>query len=363
MAIRVGGVSGGGTRVGSIRVGLIGAGNISTTHARAVHAIPGGEVVAVYGRDPQKVQALCGEFGAAPYADLDAFLSHRPMEMVIIGSPSGMHAEQGIAAARRELHVLVEKPIDIHVAAASALIDECAKAGVKLGVLFQDRGKPGIRKLKQAIDDGILGKVLLVDARMKWYRPPEYYSGSNWRGTWVLDGGGALMNQGIHTVDLLLWLFGDVKSVRARAAAVLHKIPVEDTALALLEFSSGALGVLQATTAAYPGYPRRLEVTGAEGTVILEGDQLISADVRTSQPSLIADNAVVHSAAASSPVVSDFRAHQFIIEDFISAIQRDKVPICDGRQGLRSLELVERIYKESGNTTPEARSKLTAQAR
>lgn len=350
-------------RVGSLRVGLIGGGNISTTHARAVRAIPGGEVVAVYGRDPQKTQALCDEFGTAPYAALDAFLSHRPMDMVIIGSPSGVHAEQGIAAARRGLHVLVEKPIDINTAAASALIDECAKAGVKLGVLFQDRGKPGIRKLKQYIDDGILGKILLVDARMKWYRPPEYYSSSSWRGTWALDGGGALMNQGIHTVDLLLWLFGDVKSVRARTAAVLHEIAVEDTALALLEFSSGALGVLQATTAAYPGYPRRLEVTGVEGTMILEGDQLISADLRTPRQSFVADDVVVHSAAASSPVVSDFRAHQCIIEDFIAAIQRDKIPICDGRQGLRSLELVERIYKESGNSPLEARSKLTAQAR
>jgi predicted dehydrogenase len=347
----------------AIRVGLIGGGNISNTHARAVHAIPGGEVVAIYGRDAQKVRALGGEYGAAPYADLQAFVAHRPMEMVIIGGPSGLHAEQGIAAARRGLHVLVEKPIDIKTERADALIEECGKAGVQLGVLFQDRCKPGIRQLKQLIDDGILGKILLVDARMKWYRPPEYYSGSRWRGTWVLDGGGALMNQGIHTVDLLLWLFGDVASVRARTVAVLHEIQVEDTALALLEFSSGAFGVLQATTAAYPGYARRLEVTGSEGTVILEGDQILAADLRTPQDVLVSEGVVERSSAASSPVVSDFRAHQRVIEDFIAAVRQDATPVCDGRQGRRSLELVERIYKDAGNSMPARGSKQTAQAR
>src|ERR1700687_633482 len=346
-----------------IRVGLIGGGNISHPHARAVRAIAGGEVVAVYGRDPQKVQACSGEYGAAAYDDLNGFLGHRPMEMVIIGSPSGLHAEQGVAAARRGLHVLVEKPIDIKTERADGLIEECSKAGVKLGVLFQDRGKRGIGKLKQLIDDGILGKILLVDARMKWYRPPEYYSGSRWRGSWALDGGGALMNQGIHTVDLLLWLFGDVTNVRARTAAVLHEIEVEDTGLALLEFSSGALGVLQATTAAFPGYARRLEVTGTEGTAILEGDHLIAADLRTPQDTLMSEEVGEPSAAASSPVGRDFRAHQRLLEDFIAAIGQNTTPLCDGREGRRSLELVERIYQDSGNSMFAGRSKLTAQAR
>src|SRR5439155_24434699 len=136
-------------------------------------------------------------------------------------------------------------------------------------------------RLKQLINDGALGRLLLADARVKWYRPPEYYSGSSWRGTWALDGGGALMNQGIHTVDLLLWLLGNVVSLRARTATLLHRIETEDTALALLEFANGALGFLEATTAAYPGYPRRLELTGVEGTIVLEHDRIVVADLKS----------------------------------------------------------------------------------
>lgn len=346
----------------AIRVGLIGGGNISNTHANAVRAIRGGEVVAVYGRDARKVQALSDNQGAAAYTDLNTFLTHRPMEIVIIGSPSGLHAEQGIAAARCGLHVLVEKPIDIKSERADALIAECRKAGVKLGVLFQDRCKPDIRKLKQLIDDGILGKILLVDARMKWYRPQEYYSASRWRGTWELDGGGALMNQGIHTVDLLLWLFGDATNLQARTGTIAHDIEVEDAALALIEFSSGALGVLQATTAAYPGYARRLEVTGSEGTMILEGDELIAADLRAAPAGLTLNAARERSVAASSPVVSDFSAHQRVIEDFIRAIEQDTAPACDGWQGRRSLDLVERIYKDALNFEASGHSERTAQA-
>jgi len=331
-----------------IRAGLIGAGNISETHARALRAIPGAEVAAVCGANAEKVGRLCREYGGAAYHDFQAFLAHRPMEMVIIGSPSGMHAEQGIAAARQGLHVLTEKPIDTSVERADALISACEQAGVKLGVIFQDRFKPDLRRLKQLIAEGLIGKPILVDARVKWYRPPEYYSQSRWRGTRGLDGGGALINQGVHTVDLLLWLLGDVVKVQARTAAMLHQIETEDTALALLEFSSGALGQLQATTAAYPGYPRRVEITGSKGTIILEQDRIVAINLRTPYQGPISSEVADQNPSTSSPVVSDIRGHQSAIEDFILAIEKDMTPACDGREGRKSLALVEAIYKASG---------------
>ena len=331
-----------------IRAGLIGAGNISETHARALRAIPGAEVAAVCGANAEKVGRLCREYGGAAYHDFQAFLAHRPMEMVIIGSPSGMHAEQGIAAARQGLHVLTEKPIDTSVERADALISACEQAGVKLGVIFQDRFKPDLRRLKQLIAEGLIGKPILVDARVKWYRPPEYYSQSRWRGTRGLDGGGALINQGVHTVDLLLWLLGDVVKVQARTAAMLHQIETEDTALALLEFSSGALGQLQATTAAYPGYPRRVEITGSKGTIILEQDRIVAINLRTPYQNPISSEVADQNPSTSSPVVSDIRGHQSAIEDFILAIEKDTAPVCDGREGRKSLALVEAIYKASG---------------
>ena len=333
----------------TIHIGLIGGGNISETHARAARAMAGVEIAAIYGTNADKVAALGQEHGAKPYTDFDAFLAHRPMDMVAIGSPSGLHAAQGIAAAQRGLHVLTEKPIDISTQRADALIEAAERAGVKLGVMFQDRVKPGFIELRKWISTGIMGKVLLAEARVKWYRPPEYYSSSRWRGTLALDGGGALINQAVHTVDLLLWLLGDVVRVQARTATVLHAIETEDTAAAILEFASGALGVLQATTAAYPGYPRRLEITGSEGTVILEQDHILAVNLRHAPAGMSAGGAPDANQSASSAVVSDFRGHQALFEDFVRAIEQDKVPICDGREGRRSIALVEAIYRAARN--------------
>jgi len=328
----------------TIHIGLIGGGNITETHARAARAIPGVEIPAIHGTNPEKIARLCREHGGTPYQDFDAFLQHRPMDLVIIGSPSGLHATQGIAAVRHGLHVLTEKPIEISTARADALIEAAKQSHVQLGVIFQDRMKPHIRQLKSWLDQGLLGRPIIVDARVKWYRPPEYYSNSRWRGTFALDGGGALINQGVHTVDLLLWLLGDVVRVQARTGTLLHKIEAEDSAAAILEFSSGALGILHATTAAYPGYPRRVEISGTEGTVILEHDRVTAASLRT-PPSFAKSAPLDENQSASSAAVTDFRGHQAVLEDFLQAIQQNRAPACDGFEGRRSIALIEAIYR------------------
>src|SRR5881296_1625378 len=282
----------------TFHIGLIGGGNITETHARVARAIPGVKISAIHGTNAEKIARLCREHGGTPYQDFDAFLKHRPMDLVIIGSPSGLHAPQGIAAARQGLHVLTEKPIEITTARADALIDAAKKSRVQLGVIFQDRMKPHIRQLKTWLDQGLLGRPLIVDARVKWYRPPEYYSNSRWRGTFALDGGGALINQGIHTVDLLLWLLGDVVRVQARIGTLLHKIEAEDTAAAILRTRAAA------------------------------------------EPAALDENQ-----SASSAAVTDFRGHQAVLEDFLQAIQQNRVPACDGLEGRRSIALVEAIYR------------------
>src|SRR5450755_2111582 len=335
-----------------VNIGLIGGGNITETHARAALAIPDARISAVYGTNMKNVERLCHNYGGSAYFDFAAFLAHRPMDLVMIGSPSGLHAEQGIAAAEHGLHVLTEKPIDITVARADALIEAAQRAHVKLGVMFQDRVKPDIQRLKRLIDSGALGKILFVDARVKWYRPPEYYAKSKWRGTLTLDGGGALMNQGVHTVDLLLWLLGDVNRVQARTATALHKIESEDTAVAILEFAGGALGTLHATTAAYPGYPRRVEITGSEGTVILEHDRIIAMDLRNPPAEAAQAAPTDTNLSASSAAVTDIRGHQKILEDFLSAIERNTTPLCDGPQGRKSVALIEAIYREAWHRLP-----------
>jgi predicted dehydrogenase len=355
----------------TIHIGLIGAGNISETHARAASAIPGVTIAGVYAPTRAHAERLAAQHGGTAYDTLERLLDHRPLDLVVVGSPSGLHAEQGIAAAKRGLHVLVEKPIDTTTARADALIDEAARADVTLGVIFQDRLKAGPRQVKALLDAGRLGRPILASAQVKWYRTPEYYRESRWRGTQALDGGGALMNQAVHTVDLLLWMFGPVRRVFGRVATSLHAIEVEDTAVAVLEFASGALGTLEAATSAYPGYSRRVELTGSEGTVVLDGDRLAAVDLRDADPGgadeadTLARNlrpgvgpggsglpAAAATVSASSPVVADASAHQRVLEDFIRAVTTRTAPCCDGRDGRRSVALIEAIYASSRSNQP-----------
>jgi predicted dehydrogenase len=327
-----------------IRVGLIGAGNISETHARALGATAAAEVAAIYAPTRVHAQQLAERHGGAVYDTLEQLLASRPLDIVIVGSPSGLHAEHGIAAARHGLHVLVEKPIDVSAQRADALIAEAARAAVTLGVIFQDRLKPDVLRMKALIEAGRLGTPILASARIRWYRPPAYYEKSRWRGTRALDGGGALMNQGVHTADLLLWLFGPVRRVTAAARALLHRIEVEDTLVATLEFASGALGTLEAATSAYPGYSRRLELTGSNGTLILDGDDLIAIDLRDAAADERPSRPTGATASAASPVVADAGAHTRVIEDFLRAVQHGTAPACDGPGGRASVALIEAIY-------------------
>ena len=328
-----------------MRIGIIGGGNISDTHARAAAAIPGVELAAFQGANRERAARMAERYGAPVYDTVEQLLEHTPLDIVAIGSPSGLHAQQGIAAAQRGLHVLVEKPIDITTERADALIRACDDAGVKLGIFFQDRLRPAVAEIKRLLDSGELGRPVMISGRVKWYRPPEYYSGSKWRGTWALDGGGALMNQAIHTVDLVQWLFGPVARVSASVATRIHTIEVEDTAAAVLEFASGAVGTIEAATSLFPGYPRRLEVTGSKGTVVLEDDRLVAVDLQSPGSAAVASPpAAAPPENASSPVVSDATAHQRVLEDFIRSIRDGSTPACDGRAGRESVALVEAIY-------------------
>jgi UDP-N-acetyl-2-amino-2-deoxyglucuronate dehydrogenase len=302
---------------------------------------------------------MAARHGAAAYGSLDDFLGHRPMDMVAIGSPSGLHAEHGIAAAQHGLHVLVEKPIEVNTAKADALIAAAEQADVTLGVIFQDRLKPDVVRLRGMVEEGRLGSPILATAQVKWYRPPSYYKESRWRGTAALDGGGALINQGVHTVDLLLWLFGPIHRVFGKAATRLHAVDVEDTVVAVLEFANGAIGTLEAATSAFPGYPRRIELTGSNGTLILAGDDLAAIDLHDRRP----DEQPVRAAraetsggaatiSAASPVVADATAHVRVFDDFIRAVTRHARPSCDGTDGRRSVDVIEAIYRSSRTGMP-----------
>jgi len=244
-------------------IGIVGGGNISETHARAASGIAGLEIAAFHGDNRERTARLAAQYGAAAYDDFEGFLDHRPLDLVAIGSPSGRHAEQGIAAVRRGLHVIVEKPIDVSADRADALVAAADSAGIRLGVFFQDRLHPAVVRIKSMLDQGEIGSPVMISGRVKWHRLTEYYSASRWRGTWALDGGGALMNQAIHTVDLMQWLFGPVARVYGTTATRVHAIEVEDTAAAVLNFTNGAIGTIERRPPCTPGMPGGSRSPGA----------------------------------------------------------------------------------------------------
>jgi predicted dehydrogenase len=321
-----------------VKVALIGGGNISDTHARAALAA-GLTLVGVYGDNRTRSRELAARYGMTAYDTLDSLVVQRSIDIVMIGSPSGCHAEEARTAALAGCHVLVEKPLDVTTERIDKLLHKVERTGVVLGVFFQDRLKPDIVAMKSRILSGEIGTPLIATGEVKWFRPREYYANSRWRGTRAFDGGGALMNQGIHTVDLMLYLLGPVKRVSGLTATRFHTIETEDTATALLEFASGAQGTIDVSTAAFPGRPRRLLVAGSAGSLLLEGDRLREATVEsgTDPPP---EN-------AASPVVSDVSGHQRIIEDFVDAIRTGRPPVCDGAEGRRSVEVVEAVYRSA----------------
>lgn len=336
----------------TVRLGILGGGGISDTHARAAMEIPGVEIAAVYGRNAERSKALAETYGGTHYSDLESFFSHRPMDVVLIGSPSGLHAEQAMAAVRHGLNVLSEKPLDVSSARVDELIRVADEAGTQVGVFFQNRTAPDIAWLKRLVESGGLGRVFLASAQVKWYRPPEYYGSSRWRGTWELDGGGALMNQGIHTLDLLLWMLGEPERIYARTRTALHDIEVEDTVVACLDFPGGAVATLEATTAAYPGFPRRLEVTGTNGTVVIEQERATFVGLQTPPPEPPPEGPGSGEVSTSLATVSDVRAHRAVLEDFVQALRTGSRPMCDAREGRRSVAVVEAIYRSAREGVP-----------
>lgn len=326
-----------------IGFGIVGGGMIGAVQAAAIGEINGARLLAVCGRDEGRTAEFAAKFAVTAYTDYEKFLAHPGVQIVNICTPSGTHAELGVAAARTGKHVLVEKPIEINLARADALIAACDEAGVKLGVIFQSRFLPAVQQLKQALDENRLGRLVMGDAYVKWYRAPEYYALGSWHGTLRLDGGGALINQAIHTIDLLRWMMGPVGEVAAMKSALRYPhIEAEDTLVGTLRFQNGALGVIQAATSIKPGFKRRLEISGELGTVILDGDA-ISVWAIDGEEDAAREAEQITDGSANPAAISN-AGHQRQIEDMMQAVIADRAPLIDGREGRKSLELVTALY-------------------
>lgn len=331
--------------------GIVGGGMIGAVQAAAIQQISGAKLVAVCGRDEARTAEFAAKFGCTAYTDYERFLHHPGLQVVNICTPSGTHAELGIRAAKAGKHVLTEKPIETTLENADALIAACDRAGVKLGVIFQSRFLPAVQRIKQAIDEGRLGKLMVGDALVKWYRAPEYYAPGTWRGTLKMDGGGALINQAIHTVDLLRWMMGPAESAFAMKAALRYPhIEAEDTLVGTVKFQNGALGMIQATTSAKPGFKRRLEISGERGSIILDGDA-ISVWAIDGEDANLGEAEQLTDGSANPAAISN-EGHRRQIEDMMQAVLENRAPMIDGREGRKSLELVVALYAAANEGTP-----------
>jgi predicted dehydrogenase len=329
--------------------GIVGTGVIAAMHAAAIATLPGARLAAVTDVAEGAAAAFAAARGCAAEPSLDRLLARPDVDVVCVCVPSGLHAEVGVQAARAGKHLVVEKPIDLTLAAADRLIEEARAAGVALTVISQHRFDPGLVELKRLLADGALGRLVLGEASTKWYRTQAYYDSAAWRGTWAMDGG-SLMNQGIHYVDLLRWCMGPVAEVTAVMATEAHQVEVEDTALALVRFCSGAVGTILSSTAAFPGFPQRLEVTGTEGTVIVEDGRIVSRayGARTQDPA----DPDGGPGAAADPAAIDVASHAAQIADLLAAVREGRPPAVDGRAARDTLELVCAVYESARTGQP-----------
>ena len=253
---------------------IVGAGFIGQVHAEVLSGIEQAELKAVYNRSPERGRALANRFQIEWYDDFEKLLARDDIDVINICTPSSLHRDFAIPAAKAGKHLIVEKPLDVTVEKCDQIIEAAAENSVTLSVIYQNRFKDAVQAMREALDENRCGKLVLGDAQIKWYRPEEYFQG--WKGTKKYDGGGALMNQGSHTIDLLQWMMGDVEVVFGNVATLVHKIEVEDVGVATLQFKSGALGIIEGSTAIYPGLDERLGVYGEDGTIEIEGNRIVT---------------------------------------------------------------------------------------
>lgn len=336
----------------TIRFGIVGCGMIAGFHARALAEIENAILVACTSRSPVASETFASQHGCQSFATIDDMLESAGVDVVCICTPSGAHLEPAVSAANAGKHVVIEKPLEITPERCDQIINACSTNNVCLTTIFQSRFHPASQSLKQAVNSGRFGQLSLGSAYVKWFRTQEYYDSGAWRGTWQLDGGGALMNQAIHNVDLLQWIMGPVVEVSAFSATLSHeRIEVEDTLVAILKFENGALGTIEATTSAHPGWLKRLEICGDRGSAILEDDSLTRWDFCEQLPedkNVLAKNSAredSESGGATDPAAIGHVAHRQQLADFVQAINEGRPPLIDGAEARKSVALITSIYQ------------------
>ncbi len=327
-------------------VAIIGPGMVANTHVTALRGIPEARITGVYGRNQASAAAFAAKYGLKVFGSYEAALADKDTDIISICLPPGLHVDFGLQAAAAGKHLILEKPMDIDVAKARRLIAEYRARKLTLAVIFQNRFTPAAQRVKKALDAGLLGRLILGDAYVKWYRSPEYYKSNAWRGTWAVEGGGALINQAIHTIDLLQWFMGGVKSLSGMTRTAIHTIETEDLGVAAVEFTGGALGVIEGTTAVTPGYKERIELHGTKGSLTLTGGLVTEWQVEGCKEEDYLDVQKVSYGETNSPAIADVN-HRAQLLDVVTAIREGRDPLVTGEEGIKSLQIVLGIYESA----------------
>jgi len=340
----------------SLGFALVGCGMIARFHAKAIAEIPGARVSALVSRTPGNAQKLIEEANltdCAVFASVEDAVKAAGVDAVVITTPSGAHREPALIAAAAGKHVVVEKPLEITAERCDQIVEACDRAKVQLCTIFPSRFADSSVALKAAVAAGKFGRLTLGETTCKWWRSQAYYDEGGWKGTQALDGGGAMMNQAIHNVDLLLWMMGDATHVSGFTCMLAHeRIEVEDTAVAIIRFKSGALGVIQATTSVHPGYPKTIAIHGNKGSAVIEQEDVLRWDFDPATPE---DEAIKKrfaakvgaSGGAADPKAIGHEGHRRQLADFVEAIQLKRAPAVDGREGRKAVALINAIYESN----------------
>lgn len=339
-----------------IRFAIIGTGSIAKVHAQSIAAVPGTRLIAVWGQNPDQGRGFAATHGAEFVESLGELATRDDIDAVTIATPSGAHAMAAVPFLLSGKAVLCEKPLEITAARMEEILSAARTPGALLAGVLQLRLGAGARALKQAVTKGRFGRLALCSAYLKWWRNQAYYDAVDWRGTWALDGGGALMNQGIHGVDLLQWIAGPPVEVFAFAGCRAHeRIEVEDTAVVALKYANGAMGVIEATTACHPGTALRIEIAGEHGSAVLEDDRIIRWEFAEPEPGdddirALGDGTIV--GGAKDPASIGFEGHRILIKDLVDAIHGNCAPMIPGSEMVHAVRLILAAYESARTGQP-----------
>lgn len=336
-------------------IGIVGAGMIAPFHLEAIRGLPNARAVGIMDHGSGKGLQIAPDLDPTGAGDIETFLAREDLDIVAIATPSGSHLDIAVAAAKAGKHCIVEKPIEITLPRIDEMIAAHAAAGTSLGGIFNNRFTKSAQLLKRTVEAGRFGSLTFASAVGPWWRDPEYYQSSKWKGTWAMDGGGALMNQGIHSIDLLQWLVGlPVANVSGRIATTAHSyIETEDTSAATIQFESGVLGTIACTTSMWPGHFRTMTLSGTDGTAVLADEGLLFWQFREEGPEddvIRKDLLALPSdgIGASDPAAGvDARGHQAVFADFLSALETGKTPSIDGHEARKAVAIIRAIYESA----------------